>query len=1133
MKTQKRKLNPNEFTEEDNTPNKRVSFSPALVTTATYHPESAEENDISSENVSKENEIDPIKDAETLTNTSLNSISSKGLPDELIAIREGRTPRMMELTSFAEERQLAHLQLFRTAEEIQKLRQTGLYKSNLYKLQIEELIGEVSIDFTRVSRLDNALYKLREIFMDMNDKIDLTLSNAKSILLNKYNIVIPFPDPQPSDVIQYKFGFRKPTAFYLIGSYALRNVIKGRKGFNVDVAVVMPSSIFQEKDYMNYRYFYKRAYYLSVLAATLQENQSDFNVKVEFDTLNGDTRCPIIILKPSGDDSETDYSKLNCVIQIIPCIPKNLFPSHRLSPTHNNVRPRYNQQNQIEEQQDQKDKEEHEQPDKQDNKLPPTPQYNSAILKDMNYLSHLNLIYRHSKDKSAFIDASKLAKVWITQRGFGDTFGFNAFLWSMLMTYLFHEGGPNGGKKLLSGFSSYQLFKGTMDFLATHDFIKNPIFMNKSDKSEEFSEKSFTENYEVVFVDDSGELNLFSGMTKANFKHVTKLAMEYLNDPEKDGFEELFLQKVDDMKVKYDNFVKVIKIPSTYKEYTDSVKLDYPDIFIHFAQSIQKLLERGLTNHEIAVKEFRELWGNKAETRRFKDGNILECAVWESKNIGIESRSLIINEMVLHLLNFHYGINEINGNIQYFASQLNEFIIPSSFVPKKIFDRNINGFQPIMKAYDELVKQFLSLENIPLKITNVKSISSSLRYSSVFIPQPYNLQNDLQKHHEKFNGIIKHEDNHDYNNIIMNSHYIEPIEIQFQFEVSLKWPNDLVAIQKMKLAFYIKISDQLKVQFPGIITKIVVVESNNQNKIFSLDEYLEIFTTSGFAFRCRIYYEREIPMLERLIKDPNISKQKKDVYKNALKIEKHLFIDLPLLNSQIQTLCNKYPSLSLTIRITKRWFMANLFEGQVDEEFIEVLCAFIYLEPRPWTRPATGFVGFLRILKLIAEIRKKFDNSSNDRGLMFVATTSGIIWGLEKPNKVVSRRIQDLAKASITFIDDNNILIGFDPVVCYLKELRSLYSNIALFFHDKYGGTVIGIVWKPSYLFPTPWKVNLGYSSKLWIPQMDGNLDEDDKWLAEFYYDSGHCMMTLDTKATVMEMERLGEGLVIGIDFRK
>ena len=48
---------------------------------------------------------------------------------------------------------------------------------------------------------------------------------------------------------------------------------------------------------MNYRYFYKRAYYLSVLASALKKNSSDFNFKMEFDTLDGDRRRPILKLR--------------------------------------------------------------------------------------------------------------------------------------------------------------------------------------------------------------------------------------------------------------------------------------------------------------------------------------------------------------------------------------------------------------------------------------------------------------------------------------------------------------------------------------------------------------------------------------------------------------------------------------------------------------------------------------------------------------------------------------------------------------------------------------------------------------------------------------------------------------------
>ncbi|CAG8748577.1 16257_t:CDS:2, partial [Acaulospora morrowiae] len=431
----------------------------------------------------------------------------------------------------------------------------------------------------------------------------------------------------------------------------------------------------------------------------------------------------------------------------------------------------------------------------QSHSLPPTPQYNSAILKDAYFVSHLNLLYKHIKDCPAFIDACKLAKVWLHQRGFDSekngSNGFNGFLWSMLMIYLLHGGGPNGDKKLANGYSSYQLIKGTMDFLANHNFLESPVFMNELNNSE-FTRKSFIENFDVVFVDDSGTLNLFSGISRTELEHLqfeAKLAMKYFNESVEDRFDAIFLQKVDDMKLKYDNVARIVQLPVKYEEYTDSVKLDYPDKFIYFARTMPSLLKRGLTNRiklitihydklppwsiserpmtynsakiklylgfllnpeesnrlvdygpspedENAAKEFQKLWGKKAEVRRFKDGKILECVVWDYK--GIESRGLIINKIVLYLLSLHYGIKDGNEGIRYFAGQFNKFVKPSPAVPMQIFDRDtINkGFQPVMTAYDELSKVLLSIEDLPLKISNIRATSSALRYASVFVPQP-------------------------------------------------------------------------------------------------------------------------------------------------------------------------------------------------------------------------------------------------------------------------------------------------------------------------------------------------------------------------------------------------------------
>jgi len=46
------------------------------------------------------------------------------------------------------------------------------------------------------------------------------------------------------------------------------------------------------------------------------------------------------------------------------------------------------------------------------------------------------------------------------------------------MAYLMKTGGAMGGTILAGGYSNYQLFKGTLQFLATRDLIKDPLVVN-------------------------------------------------------------------------------------------------------------------------------------------------------------------------------------------------------------------------------------------------------------------------------------------------------------------------------------------------------------------------------------------------------------------------------------------------------------------------------------------------------------------------------------------------------------------------------------------------------------------------------------------------------------------------------
>jgi U3 small nucleolar RNA-associated protein 22 len=57
--------------------------------------------------------------------------------------------------------------------------------------------------------------------------------------------------------------------------------------------------LLQEKDYMNTRFFHKRAFYLAVIAKYLSGPKSELSVDTYYDSKRGDPRMTTLILRPN------------------------------------------------------------------------------------------------------------------------------------------------------------------------------------------------------------------------------------------------------------------------------------------------------------------------------------------------------------------------------------------------------------------------------------------------------------------------------------------------------------------------------------------------------------------------------------------------------------------------------------------------------------------------------------------------------------------------------------------------------------------------------------------------------------------------------------------------------------------
>ncbi|OCL08708.1 Nrap protein, partial [Glonium stellatum] len=830
-----------------------------------------------------------------------------------------------------------------------------VYKSNMFKLQVDELLEQVRPKYgKKEAPAENAMRTLKAIIEQIPSREPLPVHDAEKSLLKSSKVAIPFPHPRPPRDAQYKLQYAKPASINATGSYPLKIATRTGEDLVIDLVVTMPMSLFQEKDYLNYRYFYKRAYYLACIAAGIKDSK-EHKFKIVFDCLNGNYLQPIIVVNPSGDGGPDDFSSSKCRIQIIPIAVDKAFLAEKLLPEKNCVRPKDAEENSS------------------STKLTPTPFYNATLQADCSVTAYLKLLHAASSQCDAYKDACLLGRIWLRQRGFNSQIrkgGFGNFEWAAIMAVLL-QSNPGAGVPLLSaGYSSYQLFKATLQFLANRDLTKTPFLFQVKDVGIPKSEGN------PVFFDGLRNLNILFKMSPWSYKLLRQeadMAVKMLADSTFDQFEPTFIVKADPLLYRHDG---IIDIPFS------SLKYDFNDGEFHqkLLQTCRKLysaLVRGLgdrvTSVSIVLPEeaswqvgsakpsedregrilvgfitdpanvartvdhgppaenkkeaasFRQFWGEKAELRRFKDGSILESTVWSLKEGG-ES---ILGQIVKHLLRRHISV-EVADNSVILADQFAR-LLPSRQLAGQ---SGTAPFLPLMNAFSALEKEIRGLDGLPLQIRHILTADPQLRYSSISVPSANPGKNMAQ-----------------------------PASIIVQFEGSGRWPDDLGAIQRTKIAFLLKISSLLSESNTEITSRVGL---ENPSQPYQNQSFLDITTPLGPAFRLRIHHDREATLLERKLKDKALDGPSREAAALALAAYKRDFLHIPAHTQAMQFLCTRFPALSPTLRLVKKWFASHLLTPHFAPELIELLVARTFLQPHPWTAPASPSTGLLRTLLFLS-----------------------------------------------------------------------------------------------------------------------------------------------------------------------
>ncbi|PGH16087.1 hypothetical protein AJ80_05302 [Polytolypa hystricis UAMH7299] len=1055
---------------------------------------------------------------------------------------------------------------------------TGLYKSGFFKLQVDELLSQLRPDHDKqLSRVEATLRKLKTIIEGIPDVPPKKVSDAEKELRKRSGIVLPFPNPRPKKDTKYMLEYVKPSKVNVVGSFARKTEAKSNSV--IDLAVTIPSSLFQRKDYLNYRYFHKRAYYIACIAEGIQDAKVS-GLKIRFTCQDGNTLRPAILVEPA-EGADDAFVRSKATIRILTCMEETVFPISQTLPTSRNIRQK------VSDNETEMDSEDHE----------PTPLYNGVLRSEACVNAYLKLLHAVGSKCAAFGDASILGRTWLHQRGFGTSFtrgGFGHFEWSTLVALLFETGGPNGRPLLSPSYSSYQIFKATMQFIAKQDLIK-PLVLFSKDPS-----MSAASNAPIMF-DGKRGLNLLYKMTPWSYEllrreaHVT---LEMLNDSLHDHFASVFITKVDDPLCRFDQVISIA--PKTpFHSTLDAVKyqLSLSDALlralgdraklVHFTvpdispwhvgsaatvsgagklaitaglildpDHASRIVDQGPPAEDKAdAASFREFWGDKAELRRFKDGSIVESLVWSDPTTG---RS-VIQQIVLHILQHHFGLG--SDCISFVTDRL-------CLELDTDFDlmHTTAAFQPMFDAFSSLEKLLQITEGLPLTLHQLSAACPQLRYASAQLPAD---GNDTGA----------------------------PADVVVQFEASTLWPDDLAAIQMTKLAFLLKIGELL--EETGEVISCQVGVENEDSKILN-SAFLDIVLPSSITFRLRIYHDREQTLLERQLKNRELGAQANEELAFALAAHRQTFIHAPRHTQAIRTLSTRFPLLSPTIRLFKKWAASHLFSLYLCEELLELLVCRVFLGPYPWHTSSSVLNGFVRTLHFLArwdwqyeplildfsqqlksddlvDIKTRFDAWRKIDPLLntvslFVASSldpDGVIWTrFAKPPKVVAARLSSLAAAATKLIRERGLslcaqdlfrspltdydfllflnpkyaagrktnqqrvlfknlqsnaltkgsLLSSQAAQAFVNELTRLYGHSILFFYGDQSKVIAG-VWNPQSSRPRAWNLKIGYSTIPIPPENDGSEPED--------------KVTLNKTGTLNEIATLGGDLVEKIQMNR
>ncbi|XP_060804531.1 nucleolar protein 6 [Amyelois transitella] len=524
------------------------------------------------------------------------------------------------------------------------------------------------------------------------------------------------------------------------------------------------------------------------------------------------------------------------------------------------------------------------------------------------------------------------------------------------------------------------------------------------------------------------------------------------------------------------------------------------------------VVEKGPPANLPEAEEFRLFWGEKSELRRFQDGSITETCVWDGETT--QERRGITKQIINYLMKIKYDIPQ--SELFHICDQLDTLTSRKQYSDAQCESCSLEA----LRAFDELRRDLRQLTQLPLDVSAVYGVSPVFSYSDPLPPVPRPPQhNPWRRGNASLVKEIVRE------GTLVVPEYTAVCKAVIELGHSGKWPGDLQAFRCLKAAFNLQIAERLQKQYSlptqaypthidvlknGLVFRLEIA---HPKEITLLRREMENGVVKFRESEESVNLQCETILMPRLrgalhglhqkhpAFGPTVCLFKRWLSSHLLSpphfpptvaelITAAVFVHSSPLSPPTMPTAGLVRVLTLLANTdwAREMIVLDFNEDMKREEIIEleqqfssredptpcihIVTAYDSDHPAVWSRrdPTPQVIARAKVLasSTLDYFQRALLSEMKDNILScFVPSLSGydvlirlnptlVPFTTERVEKLPTSR-----KLPTTFAEELIPVVEFDPVRCYLDELRHAYSEFALFFHDSYGGEVVAVLWKP------------------------------------------------------------------------